>query len=140
MSAVNRVIMVGELENTPTTFSSNGKEWARFVLVTTSIFKRKKDDEPTELKYWHRIVVSNPFAVESCKTLTAGDLTYVEGRLRTRKVNVRGSEYWVGEVCVEPFSGKVLSIEPGKGFSGPRQQERPDNLDDWEAGGEGWFE
>lgn len=103
MSGVNKVILVGHLGKDPDLrILADGVAVVSFPLVTSeTIFKESVKIEHVE---WHNIVMWRSHAEAAQKTLTKGQLIYVEGKCRTRSfIDKSGIKKYLMEIVVDLF-------------------------------------
>lgn len=104
---VNKVILVGNVGQKPTSRDVNGKTVANFTLATST---RSKGESVTE---WHRIVCWERTAELALQYLDKGSKLYVEGRITYRKfTNKEGVEQNSTEIVVSDM--KFLGDSPNK--------------------------
>lgn len=120
---VNKVILVGNVGQKPTSRDVNGKTVANFTLATST---RSKGESVTE---WHRIVCWERTAELALQYLDKGSKLYVEGRITYRKFNNKeGVEQNSTEIVVSDM--KFLGESPKKAgqddatFTPPRNNPR----------------
>jgi len=85
MASVNKVILIGNLGQDPTTrYTTGGDAVTTLSLATTESWKDKSGakQEKTE---WHRVVLFGRIAEVAGEYLKKGGSCYIEGRLTTRK-------------------------------------------------------
>ncbi len=82
--SVNKVVLVGHLGADPESrFTPSGVAVTTFNMATNESWKNK-DGEYEDRTEWHRIVLYGKAAETASKYMKKGQLTYVEGRIRTR--------------------------------------------------------
>ena len=107
---VNKVILVGNVGQKPTSREVNGKTVANCTLATSM---RSKGESVTE---WHRLVFWDKTADLVLQYVDKGSKIYVEGRITYRKfTNKEGVEQHSTEIVVSDV--KFLGDSPKK--SGP---------------------
>ncbi len=124
--SVNKVLLVGNLGKDPEIrHTPSGVAVATFSLATTSPFKDKDGNKPTE---WHNIVAWRNLAEICGKFLTKGRQVYIEGRIQTRSYDDRdGNKRYITEIVAENMQ-MLGSREDGQqggnqGSSGERWQD-----------------
>ena len=86
MAGINKVIIVGHLDNDPEMRSMpNGEAVANISVATSEAWTDKNTGERREVTEWHRIVFYRKLAEICGQYLKKGAQVYIEGRLRTRK-------------------------------------------------------
>ncbi len=99
MSGVNKVILVGRLGKDPEVrHLENGAAVANFPIATSEVYKDKTSGERREQTEWHNIVLWRGLAEIAEKYLKKGDMTYIEGKLRTRSWEKDGITRYTTEV------------------------------------------
>jgi len=103
MSAVNKVILVGNLGADPEKrFLPSGGAVTSLRLATSEVRKNKTTGNRTEKTEWHRVVLFDRLAEVAAQYLTKGSQVYIEGKLRTRKWQAEdGSDKYMTEVVAE---------------------------------------
>ena len=82
--SVNKVVLVGHLGADPESrFTPSGVAVTTFNMATNESWKNK-DGEYEDRTEWHRIVLFGKAAETASEYMKKGQLTYVEGRIRTR--------------------------------------------------------
>lgn len=120
MPSVNKVVIIGHLGRDPETrFMANGDAVCNVSIATSESWKDKagKKQEKTE---WHNVVFFKKLAEIAGEYLKKGALTYVEGRLQTRK--------WKDKEGVERYSTEIIASEMkmlGGKRTGDREEEEP---------------
>lgn len=113
MPSLNKIILIGHLGKDPETRSmQNGKAVTNVNLATSESWKDKTSGERQEKTEWHNLVFYSPLAEIAGKYLKKGALTYVEGKLQTRKWQDKntGQDRYMTEIIVSEM--KMLG---GKG-------------------------
>ena len=110
---LNRVQLIGEIENAPeVNYMANKTEAIVFTLKTTEKFKRKDSEEWQELPLYHRCVSYNKRFAEMLKNeVKPHDDLFVEGKLKTRKYkDSSGAERYITEVVIGMFDGIISKL------------------------------
>lgn len=138
MSGVNKVIIVGNLGNSPEIRTMpNGETVATISVATSEVWNDKKTGERKEVTEWHRIVFYRRLAEIVGQYLQKGSKIYVEGRLRTRKwQDPNGQDRYMTEIQGDVL--QMLDSRPADTSSAPAQlkshlsqQEIPPMSDDF---------
>ena len=118
MVSVNRVILIGNLGQDPTTrYMPNGDAVTNITVATTDTWK-DKNGEKQEKTEWHRCTLYRKIGEIAGQYLKKGSQVYLEGRLETRKwTDKQGIERYSTDVIVNEM--KMLSSKP----SGDSQKE-----------------
>jgi len=104
---VNKVILVGNVGQKPTSREVNGKTVANCTLAT---LMKSKGESVTE---WHRLVFWDKTAELVCQYVDKGSKIYVEGRITYRKfTNKEGVEQHSTDIVVSDV--KFLGDSPKK--------------------------
>jgi len=104
---VNKVILVGNVGQKPTSREVNGKTVANCTLATSM---KSKGESVTE---WHRLVFWDKTAELVCQYVDKGSKIYVEGRITYRKfTNKEGVEQHSTDIVVSDV--KFLGDSPKK--------------------------
>lgn len=102
MASINKVILVGNLGADPESRNlPSGEAVCNLRLATTEKWKDKSTGVAKELTEWHRVVMYRKLAEIANQYLKKGAAVYIEGRLRTRKWQVKdGQERYTTEIEV----------------------------------------
>jgi single-strand DNA-binding protein len=100
---VNKVTLIGNLGQDPTTRYTQGGKAVTELSVATSESWKDKNGEVQERTEWHRVVFFERLAEVAGEYLRKGSKVYVEGQLRTEKYTDKDS--------VERYSTKVYGRE-----------------------------
>jgi len=104
---VNKVILVGNVGQKPTSREVHGKTVANCTLATSM---KSKGESVTE---WHRLVFWDKTAELVCQYVDKGSKIYVEGRITYRKfTNKEGVEQHSTDIVVSDV--KFLGDSPNK--------------------------
>lgn len=116
--SVNKVVLVGHLGADPESrFTPSGVAVTTFNMATNESWKNK-DGEYEDRTEWHRIVLYGKAAETASKYMKKGQLTYVEGRIRTRSWEDKdGMTRYTTEVLGDRFTmlgrkGENQSVAP----------------------------
>lgn len=113
--SVNKVILVGNLGNTPEIRTmQSGDKVANLSIATSETWKDKATGERKEKTEWHRVVVFNPGIVKVCENyLQKGSKVYIEGELQTRKWadQASGQDKYSTEVVLRPYRGELTMLD-----------------------------
>ena len=103
--SVNKVVLVGHLGADPESrFTPSGVAVTTFNMATNESWKNK-DGEYEDRTEWHRIVLYGKAAETASKYMKKGQLTYVEGRIRTRSwEDKEGMTRYTTEVLGDRFT------------------------------------
>lgn len=124
MASVNRVILIGNLGQDPTTrYMPNGEAVTNITLATTESWK-DKNGEKVEKTEWHRVTFYRKLAEIAGEYLKKGSQVYLEGRLETKKwTDKQGIERYTTDVIVNEM--KMLGGKPSSsGEDRPHQAEK----------------
>jgi single-strand DNA-binding protein len=104
MASVNKVILIGNLGQDPTTrYMPNGEAVTNFSIATSESWKDKNSGEKQEKTEWHRVTTYRKLAEISGEYLKKGSQVYIEGKLQTRK--------WTDKDGVEKYTTEVIADE-----------------------------
>ena len=116
--SVNKVVLVGHLGADPESrFTPSGVAVTTFNMATNESWKNK-EGEYEDRTEWHRIVLYGKAAETARKYMKRGQLTYVEGRIRTRSwEDKEGMTRYTTEVLGDRFTmlgrkGENQSVAP----------------------------
>lgn len=122
MSAVNKVILIGNLGGDPEKrFLPSGGPVTKLSLATSEVRKNKSTGQPTEHTEWHRVVLFDRLADLASQYLAKGSSVYIEGKLRTRKWKAQnGTDKYTTEIIADEMQflnakntkNEPLAIEP----------------------------
>lgn len=88
MAGVNKVILLGNLgQNPDTRYVSADLSFSRLSLATTEVMTNLKGERVTETE-WHSVVLWRHLSRFAEQYLRQGDTVYVEGRLKTRYIEL----------------------------------------------------
>lgn len=103
MASVNRVILIGNLGQDPTTrYLPNGDAVTNITVATTETWK-DKNGEKQEKTEWHRVTLYRKLAEIAGEYLKKGSQVYLEGRLETRK--------WTDKAGVERYTTEIIASD-----------------------------
>lgn len=114
---LNRITLLGHCGREPEvkTFS-NGGRMAKFSLATSRSYK--KGDEWQQVTQWHNVVVKADNLIDRVeRDVKKGSRVYLEGQCETRSYEKDGSNVYITEIVVAPFSGN-LWVEGKNGTGG----------------------
>ncbi len=135
MASVNKFIGIGNLGRDPETrYTQGGDAVCNFSIACTEKWK-DKSGEAQEKTEWVRCVAFGRTAEVAGEYLKKGNVTYVEGRLQTRKYEKEGQDHYTTEVVVDRLQ-LLPQRDRGDGEERPAKQEakkRPaKNVDDFD--------
>ena len=118
---VNRVTLIGNLGDDPSTkYTQGGTAVTRISLATSSEWK-DKSGEKKERVDWHRVVFWGKLAEIAGEYLRKGSQVYVEGSIKYDK--------FTGQDGVEKYTTDIIADEMqmlgGRGDGGEGRQQRP---------------
>ena len=91
-ASLNKVILMGNLGKDPETRTlESGAVMCRFSIATTETYKNSKSGERTSHTEWHNITMWRGLAEIADKYLHKGDKVLIEGKIRTRSWEDKGS-------------------------------------------------
>ena len=119
MGGINKVFLLGNLENDPDLKSTkSGRSFTTFNMTTTVSWERA-DGKKGERTEWHKILAWDEIAQECANILSKGSPVYIEGKLQTRSWEEKdGIKKYITEVVakkLESLDGKRkqrISEEP----------------------------
>ena len=123
---LNKVTLIGRLGQNPEIKTlQNGQSVANFSVATSEKWT-DRDGNKQEKTEWHKVVVWGKLAEICAQKLSKGQLTYIEGKLQTRKWNDQNEKaHYVTEI----ISDKVLFLsEPSKEPKPGHSQSAVDNF------------
>lgn len=123
MASVNRVVLIGNLGQDPTTrYLPSGDAVTNFTIATTESWKDKKTNEKQEHTEWHRISTFGRRAEVAGEYLVKGSKVYIEGRIRTRKwQDQEGNDRYSTEIVCDQL--QFLDSKKREDGGRPEQQE-----------------
>lgn len=84
--SLNKVMLIGRLGRNPEIrYMPNGDAVCNFSLATSETWNDKKSGSKQERTEWHNITMYGRVAEVAGKYLRKGSLTYIEGRIQSRK-------------------------------------------------------
>lgn len=124
---VNKVILIGNLGKDPEVRSfQNGGKKVSFSIATSRSYKKKGDDDWTEVTEWHNVVSNNEFVIKLAeRSLQKGTRVYIEGQVMTRKYDKDGEDRYITEIVIPPYQGVLAVQARGKGSNGDGGQSEP---------------
>lgn len=131
---VNKVILVGNLGDDPTTrYTPGGAAITNISIATSDSWKDKNSGQMQEKTEWHKVVFFGKLAEIAGEYLKKGSQVYVEGKLTTRKwQDKQGQDRYSTEINVDSFTG-VMQMLGGQGESNRQasqnNQSGPDRKD-----------
>ena len=131
MAGVNKVILVGNLGKDPEVkYLDSGVAVANFSLATTESYKNK-DGERVNQTEWHNIVLWRGLAEVAEKWLKKGSSVYIEGKIKTRKWEVKeGSTRYNTEILADNMTMLGGKKDSQKTPINPPQETASDKADD----------
>lgn len=118
MASVNRVILIGNLGQDPTTrYMPNGDAVTNITVATTETWK-DKNGEKQEKTEWHRVTFYRKLAEIAGEYLKKGGSVYIEGRLETRK--------WTDKAGVERYTTEIIATDMKMLGSKPSGERAPE--------------
>lgn len=117
---VNKVILIGNLGKDPEVrYFPSGDAVANATLATTENWKDKQTGEAKEATEWHALTFPGKLGEIAGKYLTKGSKVYVEGSLRTRKLQDKeGRDRYTTEIRVSDM--QMLDGKPDGAAAGTR--------------------
>ena len=116
--SLNKAVLIGHLGADPESrFTPSGVAVTTFNMATNESWKNK-EGEYEDRTEWHRIVLYGKAAETASKYMKKGQLTYVEGRIRTRSwEDKEGMTRYTTEVLGDRFTmlgrkGENQSVAP----------------------------
>lgn len=124
MASVNKVILIGNLGQDPTTrYLPSGEAVTSISIATTEHWNDKKSGEKKELVEWHRISFIGRRAEVAGEYLRKGDPVYIEGRIRTKKwQDKEGNDRYSTEIACDQM--QFLASKKREDGGQPEQQRR----------------
>lgn len=114
MASVNKVILVGNLGKDPEVrHTADGTKIVNLSVATSESWKDKGTGEKKERTEWHRVVIFNePLGDIAEKYLKKGSKVFLEGQIRTRKVEDGNSvEKYITEIILFRFKGMLILLD-----------------------------
>jgi single-strand DNA-binding protein len=112
MSAVNKVILLGNLGKDPEVrHLENDRMRASFTLATNETY-RNKDGEKVTATEWHNVVLWASLAKIAEQYLTKGKQVYIEGKLVTRSYTDKSGQ---ARYTTEVVGRSLVLLGSGKG-------------------------
>jgi len=113
MSTLNKVILIGNLGDTPEVRElSNGNKVANISMATSEEWKDKNTGEKKTKANWHRVVIFGRLADVVEKYCNKGSKIYVCGKLQTRKwTDQSGQDKYTTEVVVQGYQGELIMLD-----------------------------
>tara|TARA_R100001510_G_C7535438_1_gene125134 strand:- start:104 stop:529 length:426 start_codon:yes stop_codon:yes gene_type:complete len=113
MSTLNKVILIGNLGDTPEVRElSNGNKVANISMATSEEWKDKTTGEKKTKANWHRVVIFGRLADVAEKYCNKGSKIYVCGKLQTRKwTDQSGQDKYTTEVVVQGYQGELIMLD-----------------------------
>jgi single-strand DNA-binding protein len=122
MAGVNKVILVGNLGQDPTSRSfQNGGKVVNLRIATSETWKDKNTGERKERTEWHSVAIFNEGLANTAERfLRKGSKVYIEGALQTRKwQDNNGQDRYTTEIVLQGFNGSMVMLDgPGGGQGG----------------------
>lgn len=116
MRGVNKVILIGNLGRDPEVrYTASGQAVANFTLATTEP-RVTKEGNREDITEWHRVVAWGKLAEICGEYLTKGKMVYIEGSLRTRSWDDKGTKRYTTEVVARTM--QMLSSAGDRSSSG----------------------
>lgn len=116
--SINKVILIGNVNNDPEIINlEDGKEVARFLLITSDSWKDKLSGERIEKTESHKVVVYSEGLINVVKNyVKKGMKLYVEGSAQSKKsiiVNAQGIKIddYNTEIVVQSFQDSLIMLD-----------------------------
>jgi single-strand DNA-binding protein len=111
--SVNKVILVGNLGQDPTSRNIGDSKLVTFSVATTDAWNDRQSGERKEQTIWHNIAIWHEAAGEVAMLyLKKGSKAYIEGRLETNKYTDKdGVERQQAQVAIRPFNGQLVLLD-----------------------------
>lgn len=120
MTALNKIMLIGNLGRDPELRQAGDKSVAEFSLATTERWRDQSGAEKSNTD-WHRIVVWGRSGENCAKYLSKGSMVYVEGSMRYRDwTDKEGNKRTTAEV-----TANTVQFLDRKGDGGGRRDESP---------------
>ena len=120
--SVNKVLIIGNLGADPEirNFPAGGRVLSLSV-ATSENWKDKNTGERREKTEWHSVSCFDENSISYAESyLKKGSKVYCEGKLETRKwQDQSGNDRYSTEICVRPYSGKLIGLSRSEGMSQP---------------------
>ena len=120
--SVNKVLIIGNLGADPEirNFPAGGRVLSLSV-ATSENWKDKNTGERREKTEWHSVSCFDENSISYAENyLKKGSKVYCEGKLETRKwQDQSGNDRYSTEICVRPYSGKLIGLSRSEGMSQP---------------------
>jgi len=113
MAGINKVILIGNMGNSPELkYSSKGEAILNLSIATSDTWTDKNTGNKQEKTEWHRVVLFGKLAELVAKYSNKGSKLYIEGKLQTRKwTNKEGINQYTTEVIVSGFNSTVQMLD-----------------------------
>jgi single-strand DNA-binding protein len=123
--SVNKVIIVGNLGQDPTSRNIGDSKLVTFSVATTDAWNDRQSGERKEQTQWHSVAIWNEAAGEvAMQYLKKGSKAYIEGRLETNKyTDKEGIERQQTQVVIRPYNGQLILLDkPDRPAQQPAQR------------------
>lgn len=112
MHSVNKVILIGNVGQTPAISYLNNKRMASFTLATNES-RKGSDGEWQKHTQWHKIIVYNEKLVDVIeKHAYKGSKLYVEGSYKSREYQDKQSNTkTIFEVVLGAYGGTIVMLD-----------------------------
>ena len=105
MASLNRWQGIGRLGKDPEVRNlDNGSTVANFSIACTESYKDRTTGEKKEVTEWINCVAWKGVADIASKYLRKGDLTFLEGKLKTRQYEQNNTTKYITEVVVDSIT------------------------------------
>lgn len=92
MTGVNKVILLGNLGQKPDTrYVNQNLSFSRLSVATTELYTNLKGEQ-TRTTEWHTVVLWRQLSRFAEQYLRQGDTVYIEGRIKSRFIELEGGE------------------------------------------------
>jgi len=103
--SVNKIILVGRLGKDPEVKKMTSGESVANVTLATSETYKDKSGQKQEKTEWHNLVFYRRLAEIAGQYLTKGSMIYVEGKIQTRKWQIKeGQDRYTTEIIVNEMT------------------------------------
>lgn len=111
--SINKVTLIGNLGRDPEIrHSSDGHLIVYLSVATNESWKDKSTGERKDRTEWHRVVIFNDrLGVIAEKYLKKGSKIFLEGQIKTRKIQENDIERSITEIVLPKFKGELMLLD-----------------------------
>jgi single-strand DNA-binding protein len=122
-NGINKVTLVGRTGSAPkVNQTKTGGVITSVSLATNESWTDKQTGQKKESTEWHNLVFFGKVASIVKDYVGAGDLLYIEGKLKTTSYDKNGVKMYKTEIVVDGFNSVMQILQSKRNMNGQQQQ------------------